>query len=70
MTVLGQSAFFFYLLHAHLLRLGAWSLGLLRSSGLVATYLAAAVVIAGLLPLCARFRRYKLAHPESVAKYL
>ena len=70
LTVLGQSAFFFYLLHAHLLRLGAWSLGLLRSSGLVATYLAAAVVIAGLLPLCARFRRYKLAHPESVAKYL
>jgi uncharacterized membrane protein len=70
LTVLGQSAFFYYLLHAHLLRLGAWSLGLLRSSGLAATYVAAAVVIAGLLPLCARFRQYKLAHPESLAKYL
>lgn len=70
LTVLGQSAFFFYLLHAHLLRFGAWSLGLLRSSGLIATYLAAAAVIALLLPLCARFRRYKVAHPESVAKYL
>lgn len=70
LTVLGQSAFFFYLLHAHLLRLGAWALGMLRSSGLAATYLAAAVVIAGLLPLCARFRQYKLAHPQSVAKYL
>jgi len=70
LTVLGQSAFFFYLLHAHLLRFGAWSLGLLRSSGLIATYVSATVVIVVLLPLCARFRRYKVAHPESVAKYL
>jgi uncharacterized membrane protein len=70
LTVLGQSALFFYVLHAHLLRFGAWSLGLLRTSGLLATYLAAAAVIALLLPLCTRFRRYKVAHPESVAKYL
>ena len=70
LTVLGQSAFFFYLLHAHLLRFAAWSTGLLRQSGLAATYLSAAVVIALLLPLCARFRRYKLSHPESLAKYI
>ncbi|HEY3586172.1 MAG TPA: heparan-alpha-glucosaminide N-acetyltransferase domain-containing protein [Myxococcaceae bacterium] len=70
LTVLGQSALFFYLLHAHLLRFGAWSLGLLRSSNLVATYVAATVVIVVLLPLCMRFRQYKLAHPESFAKYL
>jgi uncharacterized membrane protein len=70
LTVLGQSALFFYVLHAHLLRFGAWSLGLLRSSGLVASYLAATAVILLLLPLCMRFRQYKVAHPESVAKYL
>src|SRR5215813_8144217 len=70
LTVLGQSAMFFYVLHAHLLRFGAWSLGLLRSSGLVATYVSAVVVIALLLPLCVRFRSYKVAHPESLAKYL
>ena len=70
LTVLGQSALFFYVLHAHLLRFGAWSLGLLRSSGLVASYLAATLVILLLLPLCMRFRQYKVAHPESVAKYL
>src|SRR5262249_5659918 len=52
LAVLGQSALFFYVLHAHLLRFGAWSLGLLRSSNLVATYLAATVVIVVLLPLC------------------
>ena len=70
LAVLGQSALFFYVLHAHLLRFGAWSLGMLRSSGLVATYVSATVVLALLIPLCTRFRRYKVAHPESVAKYL
>jgi uncharacterized membrane protein len=70
LTVLGQSALFFYLLHAHLLRLGAWSMGLLRGAGLVTTYLAALMVIALLLPLCDRFRRYKQAHPDSVATYI
>ena len=70
LTVLGQSAFFFYLLHAHLLRLGAWSMGLLHHAGLATTYVAAAAVIALLLPLCERFRRYKVQHPDSLAKYL
>ncbi len=70
LTPLGQSAFFFYLLHAHLLWLGAWSLGLLHAAGLATTYLAAAVVIALLLPLCQRFRRYKVSHPRSLAQYI
>jgi uncharacterized membrane protein len=70
LAVLGQTALFFYLLHAHLLRLGAWSLGLLHGAGLATTYLAAAMVIALLLPLCERFRRYKQAHPDGVAKYI
>jgi len=70
LTILVQTAFFFYLLHAHLLRLGAWSLGLLHGTGLAVTYLAAAVVIAVLLPLCVRFRRYKVAHPDGLAQYI
>lgn len=70
LTVLGQSAFFFYLLHAHLLRLGAWTMGLLHHAGLATTYVGAAVVIALLLPLCERFRRYKVAHPDSLARYI
>ncbi|HUM13244.1 MAG TPA: heparan-alpha-glucosaminide N-acetyltransferase domain-containing protein [Myxococcaceae bacterium] len=70
LTVLGQSAFFFYLLHAHLLRLAAWTLGLLHRTGLGMTYLAAAVVIAVLLPACERFRRYKVSHPQSLARYI
>jgi uncharacterized membrane protein len=70
LTVLGQSAFFFYLLHAHLLRLGAWALALLHRAGLGTTYLAAALVIALLLPFCERFRRYKVAHPDSLARFI
>jgi uncharacterized membrane protein len=70
LTPLGQGAFFFYLLHIHLLQLMAWTLGLLRNAGLAATYLAAAVVIAVLILLCQRFRRYKVAHPGGWAQYI
>jgi uncharacterized membrane protein len=70
LTPLGQGAFFFYLLHRHLLVLMAWLLGLQRQAGLAATYLGAAVAIALLIPLCQRFRRYKVAHPGGWAQYI
>jgi len=66
---LGQSAFFFYLLHAHLLALVARSLHL-EKGGLLSTYLASAAVIAVLVPACNVYRRYKLAHPRSFAQYI
>ena len=67
---LGQSAFFFYLLHAHLLAVGARVLQMHGTEGLGATYLSAAVVIAVLVPACNAYRRYKLAHPRSIAQYI
>ena len=67
---LGQSAFFFYLLHAHLLALGARVLHMHGTEGLGATYLSAAVVIAVLVPACNAYRRYKLANPRSIAQYI
>jgi uncharacterized membrane protein len=67
---LGQNAFFFYLLHIHLLKLAAWLLALSHGAGLAATYLSAAVVIAVLIPPCQRFRRYKVGHPASWAQYI
>jgi uncharacterized membrane protein len=70
LTPLGQGAFFFYLLHRHLLVLMAWLLGLQRQAGLAATYLGAAVAIALLIPLCQRFRRYKVAHRGGWAQYI
>ncbi len=67
---LGQSAFFFYLLHAHLLMVAAYALGMHGRAGLLATYVSAAVVIAVLVPACNAYRRYKLAHPNSLAQYI
>jgi uncharacterized membrane protein len=67
---LGQSAFFFYLLHAHLLMVGAYLLHMHGNQGLAATYISAAVVIAVLVPACNVYRRYKVAHPKSIAQYI
>ena len=50
LLVLGQTAFFFYLLHGHLLLLAAWSLEVSHQRGLPETFIATAGVI-GLLPL-------------------
>jgi hypothetical protein len=68
--VLGQSALFFYLLHIHILELAAHALGMVKSGGLVETYLAAAAVIALLFPLCWWYRSYKLRHPNSLARFI
>lgn len=69
--VLGATAFFYYLLHAHIL-------GLVRlvshadrnQHGLVKTYVAAALVLVALYPLCTRYRRYKAAHPDGWTRYI
>jgi hypothetical protein len=67
---LGQSAFFFYLLHAHLLPSPGTCSICTEQAGLGATFLSAAVVIAVLVPACTAYRRYKLAHPRSIAQYI
>jgi uncharacterized membrane protein len=63
----GATAFFFYLLHVHLLGLGALVIG---PAGLGRTYLAAAIVLAILYPLCARYRRYKAARSDGWTRYI
>ena len=71
LLLLGSTAFFYYLLHAHLL--GAMSLVLRLDRnryGLTKTYVAAAAVLAVLYPLCARYRKYKTAHPDGWTRYI
>lgn len=70
LVILGQTAFFFYLLHVHLLTLAGWMLGLLHRGGLGASYGATIVVLALLYPLCVRYRRYKQARPDGWVRYL
>jgi uncharacterized membrane protein len=70
LLVLGQTAFFFYLLHGHLLLLAARSLGVLHQRGLPETFVAAGAVIGLLYPCCRWYRRYKNAHPQGWARYV
>lgn len=69
--IFGSTAFCYYLLHVHLLHLAAKLAGLDRNQhGLLKTYLATAIVLVVLYPLCVRYRRYKAAHPDGWTRYL
>jgi uncharacterized membrane protein len=70
LVLLGQTALFYYLLHAHLLKLASLALGMHKKAGLLATYLAAVAVVLLLLPLCSWYRRYKAAHPKGWPQYI
>ncbi|HMK72623.1 MAG TPA: heparan-alpha-glucosaminide N-acetyltransferase domain-containing protein [Myxococcaceae bacterium] len=70
LVLLGQTALFFYLLHAHLLDLSARMLGMHMKAGLLATYVSWALVILVLLPLCSWYRGYKRRHPHGWPQYI
>jgi len=71
LLVLGSTAFFYYLLHAHLLNVVALVSRADRNRhGLLKTYVAAAAVLVLLYPLCTRYRRYKAAHPDGWTRYI
>ncbi len=66
----GRTAFFFYLLHAHLLVLAAIALGLHKAAGLGATYLATAAGVVVLLLPCRWYDHYKGAHPDGWTRFV
>jgi uncharacterized membrane protein len=69
--IFGSTAFFYYVLHQHIL--GAVSLVLKldrNQDGLAKTYVATAAVLLLMYPLCVRYRRYKAAHPDNWTRYL
>lgn len=69
--LLGATAFFYYLLHVHLLDLAGYLLRLNEETyGLEKTYVGAAAVVVALYPLCARYRRYKSTHPDGWTRYV
>jgi uncharacterized membrane protein len=71
LALLGATAFFFYLLHFHLLGIASLILDLDRKShGLAKTWIAAALIVLALLPLCRRYHRYKRAHPDGWTRYV
>jgi membrane-bound acyltransferase YfiQ involved in biofilm formation len=70
LVLLGQTALFYYLLHAHLLDVASLALGMHKRAGLLATYLAAVAVTVLLLPVCRWYRGYKQAHPDGWPQYI
>ncbi len=71
LSLFGATAFFYYLIHVHLLGGAQQLLGWDRhENGLAKTWLAAGVTVALLWWPCLRYRRYKAAHPDGWTRYL
>ncbi len=71
LSLFGATAFFYYVLHVHLLALAEFALGLDRTeAGLAKTWVAAAAALALLAGPCWLYRRYKVAHPSGFARYV
>jgi uncharacterized membrane protein len=67
LALLGSTAFFYYLLHVPLIDLGALAV---HKGGVWRAWAATAAVVLALYPLCARYRRYKTAHPDGWTRYI
>ena len=65
LLVFGQTAFFFYLIHMHILIFSGLALGMFMQQGLGAAYLAALGVLILLYPVCLWFRVSKPAGPKA-----
>jgi len=71
LSLFGATAFFYYLMHAHLLEGAQHLFGWDRHEyGLTKTWLGAGVVIALLAWPCWRYRRYKAAHPNGWTRFI
>ena len=71
LALFGSTAFFFYLLHVHLLASAELVLQLDgHTSGLAKTWLAAGIDIALLAGPCWAYRNYKVAHPNGWTRYV
>lgn len=70
LLVFGQTAFFFYLIHMHILIFSGLALGMFMQQGLGAAYLAALGVLILLYPVCLWFRRFKARRPKGWVRYI
>jgi hypothetical protein len=70
-ALLGSTAFFYYLLHVHLIALTTLVLKLdPHTHGLAKTWIGAGLTIAVLVWPCVWYRLYKAAHPDGWTRYI
>lgn len=69
-AVLGQTALFYYLVHAHVLKGAALLLGEYRALGLGATAIAWVAALVALYPACRWYLGVKRRHPHSALRFL
>ncbi len=70
LLVFGQTALFFYLVHFALLFAAAEATGLSNQGGASSAFIAAALVLVPLYPMCLWYRRYKAAHRSGWPQYI
>jgi uncharacterized membrane protein len=76
LALFGSTAFFFYLLHVHILMLTAKLAEQHpfdvdpRQHGLIKTYVATLLTLLALYPLCRWYRGYKARHPDGWTRYI
>jgi uncharacterized membrane protein len=68
--LIGQTALFYYLLHLHVLHLGAWLTHQHKNLGVGSAYYCGLAVLVVLYPVCRWYRRYKTAHPDGWARWI
>jgi fucose 4-O-acetylase-like acetyltransferase len=70
LVVLGQTALFYYLIHAHLFKAGALALGIYKTQGLGTTVVGWGAMLVLLYPVCRWYLGVKRRHPHSVLRFV
>lgn len=75
LAIFGSTAFFFYILHVHVISLSAWVAERFfdedpAQHGLLKTYTVTLLVLLLFLPICRWYRRYKARHSDGWTRYI
>jgi uncharacterized membrane protein len=70
LVVLGQTALFYYLIHAHLFKAVALALGIYKNQGLGTTVVGWGAMLVVLYPACRWYLGVKRRHPHSVLRFI